>query len=177
MKIENKLIGERIAIRSYQKSDLDFVSGMWFDKENGRYLSDPEKEYIDEKFQRAVDGLEDSSFGYYFVAELLDTGELIGSCSAFPENPESGDKTVFDIGYCVVKAHWREGFGSEIVTTLLDWIKSKGGTTVTAEVAKENKASCELLKKLGFEVVKETSFKKYNMGIEFESFIFGKKLK
>ncbi|MDE6579336.1 MAG: GNAT family N-acetyltransferase [Ruminiclostridium sp.] len=174
MKIENKLIGKRIAIRSYQKSDLDFVSGMWFDKENGRYLSAPEKEYIDEKFQRAVDGLEDSSFGYYFVAELLDTGELIGSCSTFPD---SDDKSVFDIGYCVVKSHWREGFGSEIVSVLLDWIKSEGGTTVTAEVAKENKASCGLLKKLGFEVVKETSFKKYNMGIEFESFILGKKLK
>lgn len=65
MKIEEKLTGKRIAIRSYQKSDLEFVSSMWFDKENGKYLSDPEKEYIDDKFQRAVDGLEDSSFGYY----------------------------------------------------------------------------------------------------------------
>ena len=85
MKIEEKLTNKKISIRSYQKSDLDFVSGMWFDKENGRYLSDPEKEYIDEKFQRAVDGLEDSSFGYYFVVESLETGELVGSCSVFPD--------------------------------------------------------------------------------------------
>ena len=47
MKIENKLIGERVAVRSYKKSDLEFVSGMWFDRENGKYLSDPEKEYND----------------------------------------------------------------------------------------------------------------------------------
>lgn len=174
MKIENKLIGERIAVRSYKKSDLEFVSGMWFDKENGKYLSDPEKEYIDEKFQRAVDGLEDSPLGYYFVVELLDTGELVGSCSVFPD---SDDKSVFDIGYCVIKSRWREGLGSEIVSVLLDWIKSEGGITVTAEVAKENKASCEMLRKLGFEIVKESSFKKYNMGISFDSFIFGKGLK
>lgn len=76
-----------------------------------------------------------------------------------------------------MKSRWREGFGSEIVETLLKWIKSKGGASVTAEVAKENKASCGLLEKLGFEAVRETSFKKYNMGIEFESFIFEKKLK
>lgn len=174
MKIENKLIGKRIAIRSYQKTDLEFVSEMWFDKENGKYLSDPEKEYIDEKFQRAVDGLEDDPLVYYFVTELLDTGELVGSCSVFPDNE---DNSVFDIGYCVVKSHWREGLGNEIVTVLLDWIKSEGGVTVTAEVAKKNTASCEMLKKLGFEVVKESSFEKYHMGISFDSFIFGKELK
>ncbi len=74
MKIEGKLLGEKTALRSYRKSDLDFVSGIWFDGENGKYLSDPEKEFIDEKFQRAVDGLEDSPLGFYFVAELEETG-------------------------------------------------------------------------------------------------------
>lgn len=175
MKIENKLIGERIAIRSYQKSDLDFVSGMWFDKENGKYLSDPEKEYIDEKFQRAVDEMVDSPLGYYFVVERLDTGELIGSCCAFPDNDGEGN-SIFDIGYCVHKSCWRQGYGSEIVTVLLGWIRSEGGIRVTAEAAKENKASCEMLKKLGFEIVKESNFNKYNMGICFDSFIFGKEL-
>lgn len=176
MKIEGKLTGERITIRSYQESDLDFVSVMWFDKENGKYLSDPEKEYIDEKFQTAVDGMEDSPLGYYFVAEEIDTGELVGSCCAFPDY-DSENRLTFDIGYCVLKSHWREGLGSEIVSLLLDWIKSEGGISVTAEAAKDNKASCEMLKKLGFKVVRESCFKKYNMGISFDSFIFGKKLK
>ncbi len=175
MKIKQRLTGKKILVRSYQKSDLDFVSSMWFDRENGRYLSDPEKEYIDEEFQRAVDDLADSPFGYYFVGELLDTGERVGTCCAFPDHDEN-DSLIFDIGYCVVKSHWREGLGSELVSLLLDWIKSEGGTKVTAEVAKENTASCEMLKKLGFEVVKESSFKKYNMEICFDSFIFGKAL-
>lgn len=173
MKIKNKLMGKRVTVRSYRKSDLDFVSGMWFDKENGRYLSDPEREYIDDVFQKAVDGLEDSESGYYFVAELTETGELIGSCSAFPN---SDDKGSYDIGYCVHKSRWRQGYGIEIVLLLIDWIKSQGGKSVTAEAAKENESSCALLKKLGFEIIKEAEFKKYNMGISFESYIFEKSL-
>lgn len=175
MKIEEKLLGKRIMVRSCEKSDLDFCGGIWFDKENGKYLSDPEKEYIDEKFQRAVDGIVDDPLGYYFVAEMLNTGERIGTCSTFPDY-DGEDNLIFDIGYCVVKSHWREGLGSEIVLLLLDWIKSAGGKSVTAEVAKDNTASCEMLKKLGFEVIRESSFNKYNMGISFDSYIFGKTL-
>ncbi len=94
MKIEGKLLGEKTALRSYRKSDLDFVSGIWFDGENGKYLSDPEKEFIDEKFQRAVDGLEDSPLGFYFVAELEETGVPVGTCCAFPDD----GGTAYDIG-------------------------------------------------------------------------------
>lgn len=176
MKIEGKLLGTKIALRSYRKSDLEFVSGMWFDRENGKYLSDPEKEYFDEKFQRAVDEMADSSCGYYFVAEKLETGELLGSCCAFPDY-DSENRLIFDIGYCVHKLYWRQGYGGEIVLVLLDWIRSAGGVLVTAEVAKENTPSVELLKKSGFKVIKEGIFKKYNMNISYESYIFGKKLK
>ena len=176
MKIKDNLTGKRITVRSYRKSDIDFVGSIWFDKENGKYLSDPEREYIDEKFQKAVDGLEDTEFGYYFIAEKNDTGEPVGTCSVFPEKDKDGC-CVYDIGYCVHKDRWRQGLGSEMVSLLLDWIKSQGGTKVTAEAAKDNTASCEMLKKLGFEVIRESSFKKYNMGICFNSYIFGKTLK
>lgn len=175
MKIEGKLLGERIAVRSYNRSDKDFVSKMWFDKENGRYLSDPEKEFIDDKFQRAVDNMEDSPLGYYFVAEMIETGELVGSCCAFPDYDEQNN-LFYDIGYCVEKSHWRQGIGSEIVSVLLDRLKSENAKYVTAEVAKENAASAQLLKKFGFEVFKESTFKKYNMNISFDSYIFRKEV-
>lgn len=176
MKIEGRQVGKRIALRGYRKTDFEFVSGMWFDKENGKYLSDPEKGYIDEKFQKAVDEMADSPLGYYFVAEMLETGELIGSCCAFPDY-DSEDRLIFDIGYCVHKSYWRQGYGRDILFTLLDWIKAQGGVGVTAEAAKENTASVELLKKSGFEVIKESSFKKYNMNISFDSYIFWRVLK
>ena len=69
MKLDRPLAGERIVIRSYAPEDLDFCTGMWFDPENGRYLSDPAREYVDEVFQRALDGLQDSGDGYYLVVK------------------------------------------------------------------------------------------------------------
>ena len=41
MKLDSKLIADRIVIRNYEIEDKEFCTGMWFDKENGKYLSDP----------------------------------------------------------------------------------------------------------------------------------------
>lgn len=172
MRLERPLAGERIAIRSYTPEDLAFCTEMWFDPENGRWLSDPERAYVDEVYQKALDGMQDSADGYYFVVELRDGGERIGTCCAFPD----GDGKVYDIGYCIHKSRWRQGFGTEVVNLVLDWVRRRGGTAVTAEAARENRGSCALLEKCGFAVVKETSFRKYHMGIVFGSFIYERKL-
>ena len=52
MKLEHNLLGERILIRNYRKSDFYFMTDMWFDPENGKYMSDPERGYVDEKYQK-----------------------------------------------------------------------------------------------------------------------------
>ena len=172
MKLDRPLEGERIVIRSYAPEDLDFCTGMWFDPENGRYLSDPAREYVDEVFQRALDGLQDSGNGYYLVVERKVGGERIGTCCAFPD--EAGK--AYDIGYCVHKSCWRQGFGREIVELLLDWVRDQDGTAVTAEAARENRGSCALLEKCGFTLKREASFRKYHMDIEFDSCIYERTL-
>ena len=169
MKISEVIHTERLYIRSYDNSDIDFVSKMWFDKENGKYLSDPTPEYIDEKFQKAVDNIQDTVGGYYFIV-CLNSGEKIGSVSTFPD--ENGEN--YDIGYCIHKDYWKNGYGTEAVSALIEWIKEKGAKSVTAEAAIENKGSCRLLEKLGFKVIEETEFKKYNMGIVYKSYVFRK---
>ena len=98
MKLNAPLLGQRIAVRSYTAEDLEFCTGMWFDPENGRYLSDPDREHVDEVFQKALDGMQDSADGYYLIVELRDGGERIGTCCVFP------DKGVYDIGYCIRKS-------------------------------------------------------------------------
>lgn len=172
MKLKQPLIGERIAIRNYARSDLDFCTDVWFDPENGKYLSDPVREYVDGIYQRALDGMQDNEDGYYLIVELKDTGERIGTCCVFPD----GDGKVYDIGYCIHKSRWRQGFGAEMVNLLVGWVREQGGTAVTAEAAQENRASCALLEKCGFTAIKETSFKKYHMDIAFDSFIYEKRL-
>lgn len=172
MKLERSLLGERIVIRGCTRADLAFSTDMWFDPENGKYLSDPTREYVDAVYQKALDGMEDSADGYYLVAELRSSGERIGTCCAFPD----GDGKVYDIGYCIHKSRWRQGFGAEMVNLLVGWVRELGGTAVTAEAAWENRASCALLEKCGFTAVREASFKKYHMDIAFDSFIYEKKL-
>ena len=171
MKLERPLAGERIVIRNYAPEDLRFSTDMWFDPENGRYLSDPAADYVDAAYQKALDGLQDSGDGYYLIAELRETGERIGTCCAFPDG-----EGVCDIGYCVHKSRWKQGFGTETVELLVGWAREQGWSAVTAEAAKENRASCALLEKCGFSVLREASFKKYHMEIAFESLIYRKSL-
>ena len=63
-----------------------------------------------------------------------------------------------------------------MLSLLLDWIRKQGWETVTAEVAVDNIASNALLKKFHFKVIKDTSFKKYNMDVSYESYLYMKKL-
>lgn len=168
MKLERPLLGERIAIRNYTPGDLTFSTDMWFDPENGRYLSDPAAEYVDEVYRKALDGLQDSKDGYYLIVELRSGGGRIGTCCVFPDK----SRKVYDIGYCIHKSLWKQGFGMELVNLLVNWVREQGGLAVTAEAAKENRGSCALLEKCGFTVKKEASFKKYNMDVCFDSFIY-----
>lgn len=170
MRIDKELIGRRIRIRNYEPSDLGFVTDMWLDPENGKYMSDPTAEHVDATFQKALDTLHESSFGCYLIVELAAAGERVGSFSVFPEE----DGKVYDIGYCIHRSHWNCGLGSEVLALMLDWIQSQGAKKVTAEVAVDNIASNALLQKFGFEVEKKTAFKKYNMDIRFDSYIYAK---
>lgn len=172
MKLKHDLIGRRIIIRNYQKNDLDFLTSMWFDKENGKYMSDPTKEYVDDTYQNALNNLEDSSDGYYLVVCSVNTGEKIGSAGIF----QTENDGVYDIGYCIHKSKWQQGFGSEIIRCLLEWATSNNAKKITAEVAADNIASNKLLLKFGFNAEKESQFNKYNMNICFKSYIYSKNI-
>ena len=168
MFIEKPLIAERIALRNALKSDLPALTAMWFDHENGKYLSDPTEEYVDSAYRAALDRIEENPRGYYLAACLKDSGEIIGSCFIFPEEEAS----VFELAYCVHKDVWRQGFGREIITLAISWVRGHGGKAIIAEAAKENVASHGLLISTGFRVTGESTFKKYNMGIEYGSLIY-----
>ena len=68
-------------------------------------------------------------------------------------------------------------FAPGLVELLTDWVRRQGGTAVTGEAAKENRASCALLEKCGFTAVRESSFNKYRMNVRFDSMIYQKTLR
>lgn len=171
MKLDTPLTGDRIVIRNHKNSDLAFVTGMWFDETNGKYMSDPTSAYVDDAYQRILDDLENSDDGYYLVVELKDGSVPIGTAGIFPT-----EDNVYDIGYCVHKSHWQQGYGSEIVALLLKWLNCHGAKKVMAEVAVDNIPSNRLLQKFGFTPEKQSTFKKYNMDVSFDSYVYAKVL-
>ena len=135
-------------------------------------MSDPTREYVDAAYQKALDTLEENSNGYYLVLETASSKILVGSCCIFPDKQQKS----CDIGYCIHKDYWQKGYGSEMLSLLLDWIRKQRLKTVTAEVAVDNIASNALLKKFHFKAIKNTSFKKYNMDVSYKSYLYMKKL-
>lgn len=81
-------------------------------------------------------------------------GVSIDSAGIFPTA-----EGIYDIGYCLHKSKWKQGFGSEIVELLLEWLRNNGAKKVIAEVAIDNIPSNLLLQKFGFTVEKKSSFK------------------
>ncbi len=166
MRLEKILSGPQVEISDYRASDREFCTEMWFHPENGRYLSDPDRAHVDDRFRQALDGLEDNKFGIYCVVRLKN-GEPVGSCCLFPDGDGS-----WDIGYCVHRQYWGQAIGTETVSLLIDYVRSRGGKSITAEVAKANVPSNVLLKKLGFQVEGEGSFSKYNMPVRYDSLLY-----
>ena len=69
----------RLTIRSWRNSDKDFTLSLWGDKENGKYMSDPILENMDEAYLKCVDEMEDNPEGYYLLAELKEDGSPVGT--------------------------------------------------------------------------------------------------
>lgn len=67
MLLTKNLETPRLTICSWNKSDKDFTLSLWGDKENGKYMSDPIRENMDEEYLKCVDEMEDSPDGYYLV--------------------------------------------------------------------------------------------------------------
>lgn len=168
-----KLESNRLIIRSTKKEDTSFCLDIWLDDEMGKYLSDPPREKADESYLKWKDNVEDYSGCYYFVAVSKETEDYIGTCSAVP----SEDRKHWDLGYCIHKKYWRQGYGTEMIKALIDFCYENGGRKITADVAQLNDGSNALVRKLGFHVEKEGSFKKYGTDIVYDNYTYRLDLK
>ena len=166
MKLQEPILTPRLLIRSYTDNDREFLLSTWGDRENGRYMVDPARENQDERYLSLIDGMEDEPDGYYLIAELREDGTRVGTCCAFPENGN------YDIGYCIVKDHWKEGLGTEMIGALLGWIREQGGTSASGEIADLNAASIALVRKLGFVQDRESWYKKWGEETYFDAHFY-----
>lgn len=162
----------RLIIRRTKKADTEFCLDIWLDDEMGKYMSDPPRALAGKMYEDWKENIEIYEGCYYFVAVSKETHDTIGTCSLVPNE----DSSVWDLGYSVHKDYWRRGYGTEIVEALMRVSAEMGGKKITASVAKENPGSNAVLRKLGFGVEKEGSFKKRGTDIVYDEYVYGRDL-
>ena len=157
MKIET-IETPRLALRGFTPEDAPFAISLWNDPVTGRWLSDPALEAIPdiEAYTKSVEGLGDSLDCCHLVAVDRATGQRIGTCSFIPRQ----DGKVYDIAYCVHKKYWRNGYATEMVKGMVDYARGQGAEKITVSIDQANAASNAVVRKLGFTVASEDTYRK-----------------
>ncbi|MCO5144371.1 MAG: GNAT family N-acetyltransferase [Oligoflexia bacterium] len=146
----SELQTSRIVLRRFQLTDLNNMICLESDADVVKYTPyriPQSKDKTEERLQALVKK-EKSSLGVW-AAELKGTKEFIGWFMLIEtefKNPE--------IGFMLVKKHWRKGFATEIVRALVDYgTKTLKYEKVMAVSDENNTASISVLKKIGFQEV------------------------
>lgn len=164
---------QRLTVKSTRIEDAPFSVEIWLDDEMGKYMSDPPREKAGDSYLEWIQEVEDYDGCHYFTTVSKASGSYIGTCSAVP----SEDNNHWDIGYSIHKDYWQQGYGAEMIQGLVEWCYQNGGRKITAAVAKENEGSNAVLRKLGFFIEKEGSFKKSCTDIVYEENVYRLDLK
>lgn len=165
---EIELKTNRLIIKSTKKEDTDFCLDIWLDDEMGKYLSDPPREKANNTYLKWKESVEKYDGCYYFIAVSKENSSYIGTCSAVP----SEDKKHWDLGYAIHKNFWKQGYATEMIKELCNFCMENGAKYITADVAKLNEGSNAVLRKLGFKIEKEGTFKKSGTDIIYEEYIY-----
>lgn len=97
-------------------------------------------------------GESDDDCGWFVT--LSDDGRVIGDCGTVGWTDELGR---VEIGYGLSAAFRRQGYGTEAVRVLADWVAAQPGVSaVVADVEVGNAGSRRLLERLGFDLSGES---------------------
>lgn len=164
--IPETITTKRLVLRAMTQDDAELAFSIWGDHEDGKYLSDPY--YKDaEELRKLFCDIPDWT-DYPYLAFEKDTNDFAGTCSIGPE--ERDDE--WGIGYCVARGKRGKGYATEMAKAMIDFAHSCGIHDYTGGVAKENEASCHVMKNIGMHIDHETSFKKHGTDIVYPSYVF-----
>lgn len=162
----------RLVVRPMMAADAGFALCLWGDPISGQYLSDPPLDKIRDlnNYLAMIQQLGDSPDAYYWIAENKTTGQPVGTACAVPL--EKG--RVWDIGYCIHPSVWRQGYGVELVDSLVQRARSQGVQRIQADVAADNTGSCKILQRLGFTSRENGTFHRGETSKEYQNLTFQK---
>lgn len=156
---------ERLLLRPFQRTDAEAVFVGWeSDPDVAKYMfwtshNDIEKtkEWI--AFECGQITKDD---WYRFAIVQKETEDLIGTGFIYFEE----EVNAWEIGYNLSKKYWGYGYATEAMMRIVEFAKEELGLTeIVGRYAKENPASGNVMKKLGFEYEKDIPYECNNGSI------------
>jgi aminoglycoside 6'-N-acetyltransferase len=145
---------ERLILRQARGDDLEPLVESWSDPEMTRYTEEKADVraflagMIADMRAKAPGEIERGGPWYQFVVERREDGAVVGDLGAGFGIP--GERQV-ELGYRILPAHQRKGYGREAVAALISYLAEAHGIhRFVAVAASRNAASCALLRSLGF---------------------------
>jgi [ribosomal protein S5]-alanine N-acetyltransferase len=140
----------RLRLRPLRSDDASVFFAMWSDQEAVRYFSFAPMQNIEQAHARVAEKLQSASEGKSVIGvlESRDTGEVLGDCALF--NGVSHSRRA-EIGYCLARKHWGQGYMVEAADALLEHgFKQAGLNRIEADIDPRNLPSIRLVERLGF---------------------------
>lgn len=129
-----------VELRDITEDDADFMLRLVSDPMVTRFLPGmiQDREMLLSWIQSL--GSED----HEYIVRIEETGEEIGECSL----TKQGDNA--EIGFMLLPKYWLQGYGTEVVTSLIEIARDMRLKELTATTDAGNRAAIHLLKKCGF---------------------------
>ncbi len=144
----------RLLLREYTLEDVPTLHRIQSDATTMKFWASPFTEANTRSWiERAIASYESNGFGRY-AGILKSTNSHIGDVGMM-RVPVNG-KDEIDLGYIIHADHWRNGYGIEAATAILQFGMEKKLPRIVANMAHDNIASQRVAERLG--MMKELEF-------------------
>ncbi len=146
---------ERLSLRPFAEDDFETLCKLRSDEEVMRYMGGAEfakREKVAERLHHYIDHYKKYGFAVCGVI-LKETNEMIGSAGLqYLENTDD-----VEVGYGFDKPFWGKGYASEAAKAMLTFgFENCGFEKIVAVAIPENRASRNVMEKLGMTYIKNT---------------------
>ena len=149
MKNTVDIISKRLILRKIKSEDYKAIYNCWTsDFEVSKYVTwNPHKS--SEKTKKLVNfwlNEYNQEHTYRWIVEKKETHEIIGMIDVINKNLQY---MTAEVGYCYGSKYWGNGYASEALTEVINYLHNIGFITVYAQHFESNKASGKVMQKCG----------------------------
>ena len=154
---------EKLLIRELTQNDVDVIFELYSDKEAMKFRGSKPFENIEEAIimiKKVTENIKNGTEYRYAIIEKL-SNKLIGTYLITPITNLN-----CMVGCSIGKNYWRLGYGLEVMTLMLEYLKSLEFKQIIGLIKKENIPSIKLVEKMKFRLIEQTEhpeFYKYEM--------------